>query len=232
MTRDAVLLRAIESVLNGLERARIREGGMLIGGSKRNGGRRAYDISLAISLGNAAAQVPPDLAAKMREAALTNDTVFAKVHANGATAGGGKLWSNAYGGSGVAGRADACMLRYRQVGGDAYRRVVLQTAEQYLSSEINLSRPVWPGTMGNVIFLMLNAHELTGEAKYLDTADRFARKGVELFFGDGCPLPKASHVHDHYEAVTNGDTLMMALLWLWQACERPEQKLKLVFTDR
>jgi hypothetical protein len=50
-THEEVFLRPIESVLNGLERARIHEGGMLTGGTKSNGGRRAYDTSLAISLG-------------------------------------------------------------------------------------------------------------------------------------------------------------------------------------
>jgi len=44
-------------------------------------------------------------------------------------------------------------------------------------------------------------------------------------------MPKASHIHDHYEAVTNGDTLMMALLRLWQVQNQPERKLALVFTD-
>jgi len=132
----------------------------------------------------------------------------------------------------MAGSADVCMIRYRQVHVDAYRRVVLQTAEQYRNQEVNLSKPVWPGTMGNVILLMLNAHELTGEQKYLEAADRFAQKGLELFLGDGCPLPRASHVHDHYEAVTNGDTLMMALLRLWQVQNEPKRKLALVFTDR
>jgi len=231
--RDNVFLQAIESVLNGLERARIHEGGMLAGGSKRRGSRKSHDVSLAISLGNAAAEVAPELAAKMREVASTNDSVFAKIHAGqGSATGGVNLWSNAYGGSGMAGSADVCMIRYRQVHVDAYRRVVLQTAEQYRNQEVNLSKPVWPGTMGNVILLMLNAHELTGEQKYLEAADRFAQKGLELFLGDGCPLPRASHVHDHYEAVTNGDTLMMALLRLWQVQNEPKRKLALVFTDR
>ena len=234
-TRDNVFLQAIECVVDGLERARIHEGGMLAGGSKRRGSRRSHDVSLAISLDNAAAKVTPELAAKMREVASTNDNVFAKVHADagqGLAAGGVNLWSNAYGGSGMAGSADACMTRYRQVHVDAYRRVVLRTAEQYRNQKINLSKPVWPGTMGNVILLMVNAHELTGEHKYLEAADRFAQKGVELFLGDGCPLPRASHVHAHYEAVTNGDTLMMALLRLWQVQNEPDRKLALVFTDR
>jgi hypothetical protein len=204
---------------------------MLVSGSKRRGGRRAYDLSLVVSLGNAAPKVTPRLAATMREVAATNDKVFAEAHADGA-APSGNLWSNAYGGGPPASSANVCVLRWRQVGGDAYRRVVLQTADAYRSQEVNLSEPVWPGTMGGVILLMLGAHELTGENKYLDAADRFARQGVELFLGDGCPLPKASHVHDHYEAVTNGDTLMMALLRLWQIENRPRLELELVFTDR
>ena len=51
-TGNKVFLSAIESIVDGLERARLEEGGMLVGGSKRRGGRRAYDVSLAISLGN------------------------------------------------------------------------------------------------------------------------------------------------------------------------------------
>ena len=78
----------------------------------------------------------------------------------------------------------------------------------------------------------ISAHEVTAESKYLDAADRFAQQGVERFLGDGRPLPKASHVHDHYEAVTNGDTLMLALLRLWQVQNKPTLKLNPVFTDR
>jgi hypothetical protein len=79
---------------------------------------------------------------------------------------------------------------------------------------------------------MLNAHELTSKDRYLQAADRFAHKGIELFLADGCPLPKASYMHDHYEAVTNGDTLMMALLKLWLVQNRPDTKITLIFTDR
>ncbi|OHB81364.1 MAG: hypothetical protein A2V98_02125 [Planctomycetes bacterium RBG_16_64_12] len=127
-TLDEVFLHAIESVLDGLERARAHEGGMLVGGSKRGGGRRPYDISLAVSLGNSAPQVTPELAAKMQAVASTNDKVFAEVHANSGGADGGSLWSNAYGAGAPAGPANVCMLRYRQVGHDAYRRFVLETA--------------------------------------------------------------------------------------------------------
>jgi hypothetical protein len=124
------------------------------------------------------------------------------------------------------------MLRYHQIPLAVYRSFVLGTADRYRNADVDLRKPVWPGTMGNVILLMLNAHELTSEDRYLQAADRFAREGVELFLADGCLLPKASHVHDHYEAVTNGDTLMMALLKLWLVQNRPESKVTLIFTDR
>jgi len=231
-TRDEVFLRAIETVLDGLQRARLEEGGMLVGGSKKRGSRRAYDLSLAVSLGNSASKVPPALATKMRAVASTNDRVFAQARAEGLAGGAGSSWSNAYGAAGPAGAANLSMLRYRQVGGDAHRQTVLQCADVYRDRQIDLSNPVWPGTMGSVVLLMLNAHELTDDAVYLDAADRFAEKGVELFLSDGSPLPKASHLHDHYEAVTNGDTLMMSLMRLWQVKSKRTLTSTLVFTDR
>ena len=228
-TGEKVYLQAIESVLDGLERARLHEDGYLTGGSKRKGGRRSYDLSLAVSLGNAADRLPPPLAAKLREVASTNDAIFTKAYA---APGSGNLWSNAYGGSPLAGEANVWMLRFRQVPLDVYRRAVLQAADLYADSEIKPNEPVWPGTMGSAILLMLNAHELTGQQKYLDAAESFARQGVRWFLSDGCPLPKASHVHNHYEAVTNGDTLMLAFLRLWAVRNRPKTELRLIDCDR
>jgi rhamnogalacturonyl hydrolase YesR len=233
-THDETFLKAIEAVLAGLERARLQEGGMLVGGSKRSGGRRSYDVSLAVSLGNAADGVTPELASRMRDVAATNDRVIADAHPEDSrpTIDAASLWSNAYGGGPPAGQANVRMLRYRQVGGDAYRRSVLQIADLYRSHDVHLGRPVWPGTAGSVVVLMLNAHELTGDDRYVEAAERFGAEALRLFLNDGSPLPCASHRHDHYEAVTNGDTLMMALLRLWQVRNRPESKLSLVFCDR
>ncbi|NLX98793.1 MAG: hypothetical protein GXY83_21755 [Rhodopirellula sp.] len=228
-TKDNVFLDAILTVLDGLERARLHEGGYLTGGSKRQGGRRNYDLSLAVSLGNAAAKTPTEVAGRLREVAATNDDIFAKAYGG---SGGGNLWSNAYGGSPLAGQANVWMLRYRQVKRDVYRRAVLEAADLYLQREITLGEPLWPGTMGSAIHLMLNAYELSGEQKYLGGAADFAEKGLRFFLDDNCPLPKASHLHDHYEAVTNGDTFMLALLRLWQIRHRPQAKLPLFDCDR
>ena len=230
-THDEVFLTAIQSVLAGLERARLNEGGMLVSGSKQRGGRTQYSVSLAISLEEAARNVPLDLATKMREVAANNDKAFAEAHSQQAVQVPAD-WSNAYGSAGPAAEASTCMLRYRQVPSDPYRSFVLRTADRYRDAEVDLSKPVWPGTVGNVILLMLNAHELTTEDEYLQEAEGLARRGIELFLNDGCPLPKASHMHDHYEAVTNGDTLMMAFLRLWLGQNRPGSNVALVFTDR
>lgn len=245
-TGDKVFLQAIDAVVDSLERARLHEGGMLVGGSKKKGGRTAYDVSLAVSLGHAAEQLPAELAGKLRNVASETDKTFAAAHpespagvsrtlpGSGAkkAASSAALWSNAYGGSPPAGAANVWLIRYRQVPVAAYRTQALKTAEAYCSQDIHLDQPVWPGTLGSVILLMINAHALTGDEQYLQAAERFAEQGVYLFFTEGSPLPKASHQHDHYEAVTNGDTLMMALLQLWQTRQRPDGKLGLVYCDR
>jgi len=186
---------------------------------------------LAISLEIAARHLPLELAKKLCSVAASNDLAFAQAH----RAATGQLrgdWSNAYGSGGPSAIANTCMLRYRQRPVDAYRSFILQTAQSYRGAKVNLNRPVWPGTVGNVILLQLNAYELSSEDKYLQAAHRFARRGAELFITDGCPLPQASHVHKHYEAVTNGDTLMMALLRLWLVQKRPGLEQSLIFTDR
>lgn len=260
-TKDEVFLEAIRSVLEGLERARLHEGGYLTGGSKKKGGRRAFDISLAVSLGNTAQHIPEELAARLREVAAANDEVFRQIQLDRGfepAAPAGNLWTNAYGAGPRVGQVNVWMLRYRQTKDDVYRRAILREAEVFRTQEVNQSQPVWPGTVGAAIWLMLNAHELTGKEKYVEAAERFARAGVEMFFElkpepassssasadekaalrfgdrfliDGA-LPKASHVHDHYEAVTNGDTLMMALLRLWLVENRPESEVGLVYCDR
>lgn len=232
-TIDEVFLQAIRSVIEGLERARLHDGGYLVGGSITRGGRRSYDVSLAISSENASVHVPPDLAARLREVATANDEVFRDTVAapSNENVDAKALWSNAYGAGPLAGRANVYMLRYRQTQDEAYRRAILQEADLYRSHDIDLTRPVWPGTIGDVIWLMLNAHELTGDDTYLQAADKFARKAVATFLDLG-PLPRASQQHPHYEAVTNGDTLMMALLKLSLVQDPPDSNVNLTYTNR
>ncbi len=202
------------------------------------------NLSLAIDLWDAAGMVPDELAEKMRRSARRTDRVFLRLAHELQPGGRGFLLSaktenlepiaqGAYaGGWDAAGPANLCMVRYRQTGNRGYRRLVLAAGRLYLDSEPATEHALHPGALGRVIYLMLNAYELTGEKRYLRRADYYAKRAVELFFDDGLPLPKATSKHKHYEAVTGADTLMASLLRLWAAANRPDLRLKLVYCDR
>jgi len=244
-TQDPVFLQAIDVVIRGLGNDR-RSGGMVVSRNRSSGKRVAYDLSVTISVWEAAALVPEDLADKMREFAKANDAAYAAAHPEteaGAESPEKKdegvqtrpnLWSSGYGGAGgeVAGRANQCLMRYAQVKLAPYKETAIGAADRYLNDDVNLSFPVYPGTVGKVILLMLGAHELTGEARYLQRADALAQQALTLFMDDSCPLPRATHQHDHYEAITEADTLMMALLRLWAVQQTPPVALPLTYTDR
>ena len=72
---------------------------------------------------------------------------------------------------------------------------------------------MYPGVLGDAIYLMLTIHDLTREKKYLNRADKFGNDAVEIFFKDS-PLPGASSMHDYYKAVTRSDMLFMSLMIL------------------
>ena len=236
-TKQPVFLKAIEVVLDGLELSR-RDQGMLTARDKKTGARTKYCLTLAISLDDAAPLLPPELGAKLHAAAAANDPPEAAVAAASRMVAVSKksqnLWSDGYGSSGgqIASHACNCLLRHRQTGLPGYRKMVLDAADAYREGPVNRSFPVYPGTTGSVILLLLGAYELSGEAAYLSRAEFIAHEAQRLFLADGCPLPKASHAHPHFEAVTGADTLMMALLQLWAAKQSPPRKLDLVYTDR
>ena len=77
-----------------------------------------------------------------------------------------------YGGGGDANIGNLCMLRFRQVNLDGYKKLVLQTGDLYAGTEPDLKKVLSPGTFGDVIYLMLACHELSGNAKYIEEANR------------------------------------------------------------
>ena len=91
---------------------------------------------------------------------------------------------------------------------------------------------MYPQAFGEAISLLLGAHRLSGDAKYLDRADALGQQAVALFWRDGSPLPLASNRVEHYEAITHADTLVMSLLQLWAARSKPDLKLDLTWADR
>ncbi len=146
--------------------------------------------------------------------------------------------------------ANLCYERFRQTSKRGYHDLVVETAIRYLNEEptvsgvgvpnvftralewvIGAEEPVYPRMMGQVIKLMLNAYTLTGDKRYLNRADHFARWSIETFVGDAS-LPRASHRHDHYEAVTGGDALMMAILELWTVKAGRAGEVDLIWVDR
>jgi rhamnogalacturonyl hydrolase YesR len=147
--------------------------------------------------------------------------------------------------------ANLCFERFKQTNLRPYHDLVVKRARWYLDNDPNVSSvgmpnvlmralewvigaepPVYPRMMGQAIKLMLNAYELTGDQKYLARADHFAQWSIRTFVDDS-PLPWVSHRNDHYEAVTGGDALMMAILELWTVkADRMEEVRWFGWTDK
>ncbi len=252
-TGDPVFLTAIETLVDYFDGRRSPTSGAIPAESHpRSKGLMIWpgsNLSLAVDLEKAAGKVPGALAAKLRRNAAKCDEVFLKIEHDLSPGGKGfvgtahthtlavqgyskGVWRAGYGVGNDASFANLCLLRYRQAPRDGYRKLVLDTAARYLEGEPDAAVPLHPGTFGNLVFLMLGAHEITGRKRYLDSAHRYAGLAVETFVGDGSPLPKATSRHDHYEAITLGDTMMMALVQLWAIENRPGQPVRLVYCDR
>lgn len=214
------------------------------------------NLGLAIDLHRHANMLPGDLAQQMRTSAARTDDVFLQLDHRLTDNGWGfikachthtlepgdardpdmrfttRKWATGYGDATDARIALICHLRYQQTENAGYRRLVLDTADRYLEGEPNSDVPLFPGTVGHVILLELGAYRITGEACYMERARQLAGFAVETFWPDGSPLPRASSHHDHYEAITRADTLVMALLKLWEYEQDVDEPLTLRFTDR
>jgi len=125
-----------------------------------------------------------------------------------------------------------CYLRYQQVKMPGYKKLVFDSASRYLYTEPNVDITLYPGSMADAIFHMLAAYQLTGCKYYLERADYFACKAIGIFLDEASPLPKASSQHEHYETITGGDDLMMALLDLWARKNQPKKEIRLVYDHR
>jgi hypothetical protein len=68
-------------------------------------------------------------------------------------------------------------------------------------------------TFGHAISLELAAWRHSAKSEYMARARKLGEIAVEKFFGTN-PLPRASLKSEHYEAITGGDTLALALLEL------------------
>ena len=258
-TGDREFLRAITALVGYFERHRDASTGILVATSGRRDLAWPFqNLSLAIDLWDAARRIErPNLPAtyrelpkRMRESAVQIDRTvlqlartvpyslngFARrVNAKTLQPEGEPAftapWTSSYGHEIDAQAAMLYLLRFRQTGEAEYRALALAAADRYLGSEPASSEVLYPGTLGQAIALQVAAYRLTGRPEYLARADHFGRLAVERFFGSST-LPAASSRSTHYEALTRGDTLAMALLDVWLAANRPGVELPLIFTDR
>jgi len=211
------------------------------------------NLSLAVDLWDAAERVPPLLGLKMRQRAVKTDEVYLSLahefgpEGRGFVAGANvdtlerltegawtdtAIWATAYGKTTDAQEANLCHLRWRQTKDERYRKLILDAASRYLTSEPDATAVLYPGPMVSAINLMLICHDLTGDKRYLERADHFGKKAVEIFFDDTSSLPKASSVDDQYETITGSDDLVAVMLKLWTAKNRPGVKLPIELNKR
>lgn len=262
LTGDEIFLEAIKVLCDFFENNASKESGAIpaqVGDEEEANGRMIWpvsNVSLAIDLWDSAEKLPGEHAVRMRNMALKIDSTFLKIphqlspdgegfmtYGNVHTlqpedvANWGKrfysdLWATGYGEATDALVANTLMLRYQQNQEPRFRAMILATAQRYINSDINLDYPVYPGTFGDIIWLMISAQELSGEDKFLERAHYYAREGVSLFLKDST-LPAASSNHTHYEAITKDDTFMMSLLKLYIVEEgRDKAVINLIWSDR
>ena len=260
-TGDTVYLKAIEVIHDFYDRNRNSTSGAIPGevDNPRSNNLLLWpqsNLGLAIDLWDAAPKLPAELSDKLTEMALEIDEIYLKIPHDLSPEGAGFVvngnaetlaaedvrqrnnriytdrWTTGYGQSTDANVANVCMLRFRQTGNEGFRKLVLASADRYLDTEPVMDFPIYPGSLGDVIHLVLNAYELTRDVVYLDRAHHFARMALEMFFDESSPLPKASSRHGHYEAITRADNLMMELLRLYMVSNNYEIQSGLVYLER
>lgn len=201
-TTNEVFLQAIETLLARFEKKRVQKDG-----------------SLAATIGPlecelAATMVAEPLASRLRAfAAKEDELILAELRkqVRGGTNGVPPKWQNGYSAGTLANQAMFCLARYEQTPNSAFRDRVVAIAEGYLGSRPDEDVDAWPQSFAHAISTEMAAHRFTGKSAYLEQAREFAQLAVDVFWQDN-PLPRASLQTGHYEAITGGDSLALALL--------------------
>jgi hypothetical protein len=140
----------------------------------------------------------------------------------------------------------ALIARYQQTNDAGYKKLLLASANNYLTSEPDESLKENPvkkgerapdieaGSIGNVIVLLNAAFKMTHEDKYLARAEWYSAWAVKKFWPDASPLPRASVRENIYSAASRCDTLAMAMLQTSLLRHQPEREseVSLIATDR
>lgn len=127
----------------------------------------------------------------------------------------GGLWASEYGAGSYtdARHALLCFYRWRQTKKEAYKTLVLKTADRYLASMPDTSKlPLAPKTLAPVMGLLHGAYRISGDDRYLTKSAELAKLAQAELFLDGKALPLATQFGDqypYYAAVSYGDSLML-----------------------
>jgi len=139
-------------------------------------------------------------------------------------------WDTGYDRATHASAAMLCLLRYSQTRDDRYKKLVVATAQRYLTIDPPASTILFPGAIADVIALLVNSARITGDQRYAERANHFGRLALDKFFS-GSKLPRATSEHRHYEAITRGDSLAMELIDLWAYRNNRRLRRELLWTD-
>jgi hypothetical protein len=260
-TGDSLYLQAVDVLCNFYQRNRNPISGAIPGevDNPRSNNLLLWpqsNLGLAIDLWDAAPKLPPEMGKRLKEMALEIDEIYLRIPHDLSPDGAGFVvngnaetlaaedvrngnnrvytdrWTTGYGQSTDANAANVCMLRFQQTGNEGFSKLVLAAADRYLDTEPVTDFPVYPGSLGDVIHLLLNAYEITSDEVCLERAHHFAGMALDMFFDESSPLPKASSMHWHYEAITRADNLMMELLRLYLVSNQTKIQSALVYTER
>ncbi|NQU54866.1 MAG: hypothetical protein HQ522_20280 [Bacteroidetes bacterium] len=201
------------------------------------------NLELARCLNKAAPLFDKELAGQMKKFALKQDIDFLDAPHKLDSVGGGfavtldaetgiprirsmnkpytTTWGSGYGYGPHSQIANLCYSRYYKLKTDRpdlavrYKNLMLSAAEQYLLSSPDTSQLLKPGVFADVIELMLNSFEISGDQRFYKRAHFFGQFGIELFLDGESPLPKATNQHNHYETITGGPAFMNELLKIY-----------------
>ncbi len=204
-THDDVFLTAIDVLVRRFEKKRNTPAGPVAT-------MGPLDCQIASDL------VPDPLASRLRDFARREDDLIIAdfkryLDGVGGPAGLKPTWQAGYSSGVLASSAMFFLERYEQVARPEYRDLLIAYADAYLGAVPPEDVDCWPMSWGHLISLELAAHRFTQDDKYLKEAQRFAAIAVRRFWEDS-PLPRASFKTGHYESLTGGDSLALALLEL------------------
>ena len=179
--------------------------------------------------------VPDPLASRLRRFAVKEDELILatlrKQVGGEANSAPHPKWQAGYAAGTLANDAMFCLARFAQTNAAAYRELVIAIADQYLGARPEEDVDAWPMSFAHAISTEVAAYRFTKKELYLEQARTFGKMGVEIFWQDK-PLPRASMHTGHYETITGGDSLALALLELYAAVHNVAFAIPLNTIDR